>query len=249
MTQISKPGRTQNARNHEVLKKTLLIVLVFSMMSTLTFADMTLVQKIQTGPMMGQPAHTDTMTWTIKGSKARIDFSSRKISQIIDLDAHKTYKIDTAKKEILVMSTDLTKETSDVISGIASETKMDIRKSGKTETIQGYKCDEYVTTISGPMEMSTSSWVTQDIDAEEIEAFQRFGRQMSKMSGIKSSMTEVKGLPIRSTSKMTLMGQVIDSSTEMESLSHEPVSASLFELPKDFKQLEMPKMPAHKPQR
>ena len=226
--------------------RTFLFVVWFGLVSAMAFADKTLVQKVQTGAMMGQPAHSDTMTWAIKGSKARMDFG--KISQIIDLDAHKVYKIDAANKHIMVMSTDLSKETADMISKVGADTKIDVRNTGKTETIDGYKCKEYVMTMSGPMSMVTTFWMTQDIDAKEFERFKTFGMQMPKMRG-SESMADMKGIPIKSTSKTTLMGKVIDSSTEMQSVSSDSVSASLFDLPKDYKVIDIPTMPAGKPQR
>lgn len=226
--------------------KTFLFVVWFGLGSAMAFADMTLVQNVQTGAMMGQPAHSDTMTWAIKGSKARMDFG--KISQIIDLDAHKVYKIDAANKHIMVMSTDLSKETADMISKVGEDTKIDVRNTGKTETIDGYKCQEYVMTMTGPMSMVTTVWMTQDIDAKEFERFKTFGMQMPKMKG-SESMADMKGIPIKSTSKTTLMGKVIDSSTKMQSVSSDAVSASLFDLPKDYKVIDIPTMPAGKPQR
>lgn len=226
--------------------KTFLFVVWFGLGSAMAFADMTLVQNVQTGAMMGQPAHSDTMTWAIKGSKARMDFG--KISQIIDLDAHKVYKIDAANKHIMVMSTDLSKETADMISKVGEDTKIDVRNTGKTETIDGYKCQEYVMTMTGPMSMVTTVWMTQDIDSKEFERFKTFGMQMPKMKG-SESMADMKGIPIKSTSKTTLMGKVIDSSTKMQSVSSDAVSASLFDLPKDYKVIDIPTMPAGKPQR
>jgi len=226
--------------------KTLLFVMLFGLVSALAFADMTVVQKVQTGAMMGQPAHSDTMTLAMKGSKARMDFG--KISQIIDLDTHKLYKIDAAKKNIMVMSTDLSKETADMISRIGEDTKIDVRNTGKTETIDGYKCMEYVMTMSGPMSMVTTFWMTQDINAKEFERFKTFGMQIPKMKG-SESMADMKGIAIKSTSKTTLMGHVIDSSTEIQSVSNDTVSASLFDLPKDYKVIEIPTMPSGKPQR
>src|SRR5436853_3080122 len=109
--------------------KTILFVMMFGLLSTLCFADMTLVQKVQTGPMMGQPAHTDTMTWAIKGSKARMDLG--KMTQIIDLDAHKIYSIDAAKKTVRVSSTELSKETADMIASVGNDMKVDVRSTGK----------------------------------------------------------------------------------------------------------------------
>jgi len=226
--------------------KPLLFGMLFCLVSALVFADMTLVQKVQTGAMMGQPAHSETLTWAIKGSKARMDFG--KISQIVDLDANKVYKIDAARKQVLVMSTDLSKQTADMISKIGEDTKIDVRATGKMERINGYKCKEYVMTMSGPMSMVTTFWLTQDIDATEFERFQTFGMQMPKMKG-SESMAEMKGIPIKSISKTTLMGHVIDGSTEMQSLSHDTVSASLFEVPKDYKLMQMPNIPIGKPQR
>lgn len=225
--------------------KTLLFVMMLGLLSTLCFADMTLVQKVQTGAMMGQPAHTDTMTWAIKGSKARMDFG--KISQIIDLDAHKIYRIDAANKVVMVTSTELPKETSDAIAKIGNDTKFDVHATGKTETVDGYKCAEYVMTMSGPMSMVSTYWMTQDIDATEYQRFRTWGMQIpaNKETDTLSSM---KGVPVKSTSKITLMGNVIDGSSEMQSVSNASVSASLFEIPKDYKVMEMPRMPAGKMQ-
>jgi hypothetical protein len=41
------------------------------------------------------------------------------------------------------------------------------------------------------------------------------------------------------------MGNVMESSTEMQSISRDAVSASLFEIPKDYKIMDMLKMPVH----
>lgn len=225
--------------------KTFLFAMMLGLLSMMCFADMTLVQKVQTGAMMGQPAHTDTMTWAIKGSKARMDFG--KMSQIIDLDAHKIYRLDAAHKVVMVSSTELPKETSDVIGKIGNDTKIDIRATGKTETIDGYKCAEYVMTMSGSMSMVSTYWMTQDIDATEFQRFKTWGMNIpaNKETDTLSSM---KGVPVKSTSKMTLMGNVIDASSELQSVSNASVLASLFEIPKDYKVMEMPKMPAGKMQ-
>ena len=107
---------------------------------------------------------------------------------------------------------------------------------------------EYVMTMSGPMSMVTTFWMTQDIDAKEFERFKTFGMQIPKMKG-SGSMADMKGIAIKSTSKTTLMGHVIDSSTEIQSVSNDTVSASLFDLPKDYKVIEIPTMPSGKPQR
>ena len=222
--------------------KTLLLVMMLGLVSVPAFADMTLVQNVHTGAMMGQAAHSDTMTWAIKGSKARMDFG--KISQIVDLDAHKVYKIDVANKKVMVMSTELPKETADMISKASADTSIDVHKTGKTDTINGYKCEEYAMSMSGPMPMTASMWLTQDIDSKEFDRFKSFGMQMPKVKG-SELIAAMKGIPIRSTSKMTLMGNVIEGATEMQSISHDAVSASLFEIPKDYTITDMPKMPVH----
>lgn len=226
--------------------KTLLLVMMLGLVSVPAFADMTFVQKVQTGAMMGQPAHSDTMTWAIKGSKARLDFG--KMWQIVDLDAHKVYIVDVASKQVMVKSTELPKETTDAVSAMAADMKFDLHKTGKTDTIQGYKCEEYLMTMSGPMEMTSSMWVTEGIDSKEFDRFKSFGMQMPKVKG-SESIAAMKGIPVRSTSKTTVMGNVIESSTEMQSISHEAVSASLFELPKDYKVMDMPVVHAPKTQR
>ena len=225
--------------------KKLFFIFLFVLISGAAFADLTLVQKVHSGGMMGQPPMDDTMTMQIKGNKARIDFQTKKISEVVDLEAHKMYVIDHDKRQVMVMSTDAAGSAMDMMSKMAGgNMKSDVQKSGKTDTVNGFKCEEYIISTTGPMAMNMTSCLTQDIEAKEYEPFRNFGQEMMKMLGAEK-LAQMKGVPVRTTMKMNLMGQSMDSSTELKSAAHSPLPASIFDIPKDYemKEMQMPNQP------
>jgi len=60
---------------------------------------------------------------------------------------------------------------------------------------------------------------------------------------IGSSMPDVKGLPIRSETKMNMMGQNIDSKVEVVRISRDAVADSLFTVPAGYKVQAVTGMP------
>ena len=221
--------------------KRILFLFLFVFVSGIAFADMTIIQKIASGPMMGQPARNDVMTMRIKGSKARIDFESGETSQIVDVQAGKMYVLDHSKKQVMVMTTDMMRQTGEMFSkmGGGQSMNMNFQKTNKTQTINGYKCDEYTMTTSGPMSMTATYWITNDIDDKEFKPFKEFGESFMKMMGATNAP---EGMPIRSETKMTMMGKNITSSAEVQKISHDALSDTLFDLPKDYSVSEMPDM-------
>src|ERR1044072_7713615 len=91
------------------MKKAFLLLL-FVCMSATAFADMTIVQKVHAGPMMGQPAKDMNVTIYVKGKKERMDYTERPVSLLIDLDTGKMYQIDHEKKQVAEGSLDMFKQ-------------------------------------------------------------------------------------------------------------------------------------------
>jgi hypothetical protein len=79
--------------------KNFCIIVAIIGMTSLCFADTTIVQKVESGPMMGQPGTNAIQTMKIKGTKARIDHDNVKQYQVLDLTSKKVYLIDTEKKQ------------------------------------------------------------------------------------------------------------------------------------------------------
>src|SRR5262245_13123700 len=124
------------------MKKTLLLFLFLGLTSAL-FADMTVVQKVHSGPVMGQPAKDSTTTMKVKGHKARIEDSSSGTWVLVDLDGNKMYTVQPTKKEAMSMSLDMATKAGDMFSQMSQNAKTTLTKGTETKVINGYKCDSY----------------------------------------------------------------------------------------------------------
>jgi len=223
------------------MKKIFAISIVILAAAAVCSADVTLVQKVNTGAMMGQPAQNFDMTMYIKGSKARIETSNGQQYQIIDLTQKKMFVIDPAKKQANVLSSDVVHKAGQMAGEMMKNAKSSAQKTGKSETINGYKCEEYLVTVSGPMSITSHQWVTQDVELTEFEAFEEYTQSFSKILG--GSLPDIKGLPIRSETKMNMMGQNIDAKVEVVRISKDAVADSLFVVPAGYKVQEATRMP------
>jgi len=178
------------------------------------------------------------MTMKIKGSKARIDHTNSKSFQIVDLSEQKVYTADPDKKTVMVLPLDMMKQVGSAVMGTAGGT-INFKKTGRTEKINGYNCEEYTMSSEGMMKLSGNLWVTKDFDTGEYGPFKEFSESFLK--GMKANNAP-EGMTIRSNTKMSLMGQDISASNEVQSVSREPVPDSAFTVPADYTKQEMPKM-------
>lgn len=124
-----------------------------------------------------------------------------------------------------------------------------IKKTGKVDTIQGYKCAEYEILGAGENPAKIKCWITEDVDDSEMEVVRSFGGKMGGLFGF-NDVQKPKGMVIRSESKMNMAGRDVTSESEVLSIKREPIADSLFVLPPDYKLMELPKFnpppqPAH----
>jgi hypothetical protein len=229
------------------MKRWLVLALLLAS-SSIIFADMTIVQKVQTSPVMGQPAKNIQMIMYIKGQKARIELDAGHY-QIVDLQQKKMFIVDPVKKTVMVVNPEMMQQAGKMMTQMngGKEPQTDIQKTGKSDTVNGFKCDEYsVNTSGGMLNMTSLQCVTKDVNTSEFEPFRQYSEGVMKMGGSKTP--ELKGFPVRTQSKISMMGQTIESKTEVVSVSTSAVSDNTFTIPPDFKMMEMPAMPEHKPQ-
>jgi len=134
-------------------------LLVLAVCSAVVHADVTIVQKttVEGGPAaaMGGNMPTPTMTSRIKGTKGRVDVdmgsaSPTNMSTITDATAKQVILLDHNQKTARVTS-----GTPPPANGPAPSIKVDasVTPTGKSQTIDGMKCDEYTFTTS--MDMSS----------------------------------------------------------------------------------------------
>lgn len=212
-------------------------------------ADVKIVQKVKSGPMMGRPGKDTTMTMLVKGRKARIDAMGQgEAYQIIDLDSGKVYMVEPAKKMVMVMTADMLKQTAGMMTQLngGKPVKPVVEKPGTTHTYNGYKCEDVKVTTTGVVAFTSVSCISTAIDVKEFEPFKEFSQDFSRAFGV-DAMGGLTGFPVHSDTKMMMMGQNIDSSTDLVSINHDAISDSVFAIPPDYKVQDM-KMPAPKQQ-
>jgi Domain of unknown function (DUF4412) len=217
--------------------------LIFILAARLCFADMTVTEKMQTSPAMNEPAKTILSTVTIKGKKARIEYDTTQPYYIVDLRAEKVYTVDREKKEVVGTPIEVMKKAGDMLSHMGSKSmKSSFQKTGTTKTINGYKCIQYHLTGTGPFSVDADFWISQDVNTQEFEPFKPLLQDLTRMMG-SNELEHVTGMAIQTQSKMTMMGQTIGSSTEVQKITYDLVSDSLFEIPPEYSLRELPGLP------
>jgi hypothetical protein len=216
-----------------------LFVFLFFFVTGSVFSDMTIVQKVETSGVMGQPATKGNMTIYIKGSKMKVDNMGQSMSQIVDIDSGMMFIINPAQKTVMTATVDQMKQYAGML-GQAGQGGASAQKTGNSKEVNGYPCEEYKITTSGMVSSETIACVSDKIESAEFEKFRKFSEDLTKFGALPA---DIKGYPVVSDTKMSIMGQNVTSHSEIVSVSYDAVPDSVFAIPSDYKTTEMPQMP------
>lgn len=202
---------------------------------SLVRADITIVQNVkQEG---GQKGADINMTIEVKGQKARIDVNPE-ISTIVDLSSGDSLSLFHTRKAAMRLPGAAIKAMQAKVQEQAGEAKVETPKAtGRTETINGFACEEYETAVDGS---KVQIWLTKDApDAQKAL------RQLSALSGKSDPLNSVieknqlPGFPVR-TVVDTPMGKV---TTTVVTVSPNEIAETRFVIPSDYKEMQAPAMP------
>lgn len=226
------------------MKKLFLTALCLAL-AAVAIADVKVVQKVKSGSIMGQPPKDMTMTMYIKGHKMRNDTGTGKQYQLIDIDAKKVYIVEPDKKQVMVMTTEMLKQTAGM-AGQMMGSKPTVEKTGTTHTYNGFKCEDVNVKVTGGqmMNFTSVSCVSTSIDIKEFEPFKEFSQDFAKIFG-GDATSGIEGFPVHTDTTIAMMGQNVQSSTDVISISRDTLDASMFTIPADYTVKEM-NMPAQK---
>jgi len=204
-------------------------------------ADLTLVQNLETSAMPAESGKGSTMTIKIKGQKARIDFSDKLISSIVDLKSKQLFFLDHKQKQVIVMPLDLMQSMLglSVPETAAGQDKSAIQKTGKVQTINGYTCEEYAGSSGGGT--TIRCWIANASDASAMEPFRVYAQEAFKATSF-GGLAAMKGLIVRSESTVLMNAKPVTSRTELQSLSKAPLADAVFSLPADYTVMGMPSL-------
>ena len=132
-------------------------LLVLAVCSAVVHADVTIVQKttVEGGPAAAMGGAAPTMTSRIKGTKGRVDVdmgsaSPTNMSTITDATAKQVILLNHNQKTARVSNAPAAPAGAPAAAPAAPSVKVDgtVTPTGQTQTIDGFKCDEYTFTTS-----------------------------------------------------------------------------------------------------
>jgi Domain of unknown function (DUF4412) len=211
-------------------------------------ADMTIVETVHTDPAMGQPASDSNNTIYAKGNKARMNLNvpGSKAYVVYDLDTKKFWVVNDAKKEVTYGSIDQMLQMSGMMNGGAKATAKLTEGTG-SKVINGWKCKPYhLTVASQMMNFDTDFWMTNDVDSKDLQPYKKMMYDALNVM-TNADLDKLTGLVVSSQTKMSMVGSIFNSTSEVKSVSKDPVPDSVFKVPSDYKQQEwkVPPNPAH----
>ena len=195
-------------------------------------ADLTIVQRIEGAAQNGD------VTVKIKGDKERIDAPSQP-TRIIDGKTGEMTDLLNDRKSFLKVSAEQIRAAAESMGQANTDKKGSTSKltpTGKKDTVNGYETEEYV--FETPI-FKASFWVATNYPAG-TEILKEMGAPFSGAAKAINmglpDFTEFKGVPL----KTVISVGPNESTTTVVSIKQEPLSASEFEIPKDFQELKKP---------
>jgi len=196
-------------------------------------ADLTIVQQIKQGS--DASAKEMTLTTKFKDDFARIDVSPQ-MATIVDLKTGDATSLIIPQKATIKMTSEMAKEMRKMASPSGEAPKIEPPKpTGKKDTINGFACEEYTATVDG---RTVNLWITKDApEAEKAVA------KLSSLSagndplGAVLSQENMPGFPVRVEVDLPQVGKLVST---VVTLNTNPVEASEFVVPADFKEMALP---------
>jgi len=194
--------------------------------------DYIIKQQVET---MGRVQH---VVLRIKDAKARLD--TEQTSTIIDSSTGETTMLIHAQKAFLKIGTEQLKAQSEAVKSLMGNKgnentgDIELKPSGRKETINGYETEEYVTNLNGTDMSLFISKAFPDyrkiIDA--VEVVQK-GPGMDIFRSMAVPASKYPGMPIRTEAKF--LGQRIV--VTIESVQQTDLTDADFSVPADYKEL------------
>jgi hypothetical protein len=198
-------------------------------------ADLTITQQIKQEGTPGKGMDT-TLTMKVKGEKMRMD-GIPQMSNIIDLKSGDVSSLIHAQKAVMTIPGAAVKEMA--AKKAEQNLKIDPPKAtGKKETIGGFVCEEYETSLRGA---KIQLWLTKDVPAVE-----KLMKEISEMSATADPFQgmlkdqNITGFPMRTVMEMPGAGKL---TMTVLSLSEDPIPDADFVVPSDYKPMSIPTMP------
>lgn len=218
-------------------RRSVVAVIVLVAFHLPALAGVHLVQKVNAQGMSSQ-----VELW-VEGKKARTEISSAamggsKMAVIIDGDSRKMITLMPGQKSYLEMPLDemlaRAKQMQPAPTGEVS-----VVRTGKTETINGWKAEELKITQGSDVDISV--WVTKDIKIDPKE-WLAFNKEFQTSDPLSQALdpAKVDGFPVKAVGSVKQGGQSTQITMELVSADDKKLPADAFGPPPGYQKMEMP---------
>ena len=217
------------------MKRQLLAAVALLLSTALLRADLIVTQKVEGAGQTGD------VTMKIKGDKIRADLP-KGVSSITDAATGEVITLMHSQKSYLRIPAERTRamlERMQEMSGKGGNGEPPkLQPTGKKEKVGEWETEVFTSKIG---EMELTYWLAKDFPDFErlLESMTKI--QQGSMGGLNlgPSMKEFPGMPVKT--EMKLGGKKITST--ISSIEEKPVDAAIFELPKEYKEINLPPLP------
>ncbi len=211
------------------------------LLGTLAFsaahADLTIVQQVDSA--MNAQATSLTVTTKVKDDKARVDINPQ-VSTIIDLNTTDSISLFHSGKKAMKIPASVLKSLKQAHAqqvGTMEFTKP-LTATGKTETINGFPCEEYDAAVKGA---ALKVWFTKNAPEAQkaLGQLASFANESDPFGAI-LKQKNLPGFPIKIAVTTNDGKQIVSTVT---SLTTTPLPAAEFVIPSDYQEMPLPNKP------
>lgn len=201
-------------------------------------ADFVMTQKVDAR------GRESTITMKIKGDQVRVDVNPQ-ISTIVNGATGDVTTLIHSQKMVMKMTGDQVKAMTQVAAAQAgatnTDTKPEIKATGKKDKINGYAAEEYTVTHG---DIVSHAWIAKDYPNGKavLNALNALSKgPLKEISGAGAvDASALPGLPIKTV--VELNGQPA-TTVLLESVKEETIDPAEFMVPADYKTMEVPALP------
>ncbi len=189
----------------------------------------------------------------ITEDKARTDMAEDQ-SVIIRLDQKCLYFLNHKEKTVMEIPLEMASPSQDQDKELSQfpedmmKPKIQIRETGETKVIHGWKCQKYIQSLEMGMGPSTSSEICVSTDVKlDFQLLSKFNSAMMALNPlIRGMVTEmeketrkIKGVSVLTETTSMIMNQKVKSSVELLEVKTGTAPSGIFEIPPGYKIEEM----------
>lgn len=217
----------------------LLIVAAMLILAIPATADLKVVQKTHTGAVMGQETPDQTQTIYATSKWIRQDMGD-KMAIIFDGASGKMTMINFADKTYSIVDMEQVKSMMAMASGMMGEIKATVTPTQKNAKVGKWNTQIWKLQLTSNMfNIDMDLYATTEITMPAVyDGFSKqWGALMGPMSKMIEEMQKVKGYPVKTVGKVSVMGQNVETTTEVLEVSTAALPESLFKIPAGFKEV------------